>query len=1292
MKLSAIIAAAFIMVIAISGEVFAEGEIPPEPSEEIEVNETTTGEETAPAVEETTQEVTSTESPTEVEGEIVTEPTPKPPVEEITSIEEQPTVESTTDEGAIVDESVTTETEVTVELLDTTGEPMDMASQASAETAASGDPWFKVGTTTYRFFNELNGCNAYPGEVGITCFDDLGTDVIQDALDYIANNALLPSDKKLYVEAGTYEGFAIDNTNIYWPQLTGIIGAGSGLTFLDSSVWIEDTLKGFTLSGFTIQNTGQLYMGNNTGTLKMQDIVVTGSTGTGIYVSDHTGNVEVTEVDVSGSAGGLRIGTNGNVKITNSSFRENVDYGIRIAGADIKAVTIDGVIANNNNDFGIRLIGFTSLTVKNSIMNNNGDENNAFFGGYGFNAQSDLVANVNLDHVYANGNFYGIHIETLGNLAVRYTEASNNVNPYVDEFGDGFIFYGGGTAKIEFSHFNDNNRIGLQVDTGKTITLNSVRAERNGGQGAILDNYDGSGGVTVTSPAGGGWLQANYFNDNVDNGLYIYSKGAVVVNNADFGGNNDTGLYIPESASVTIGVTIPNWVNGIWWNDGYGVDINSNGTVTISKTSADENFESGFNIRTNGAVKLTQVNATNNGAYGADILNHTAITAQNVQLIDCTFNENDGGHGVKIWTKGSVVASGLSASNNLTDGLFIDASWGTGGVSIQPSKNTYDTLFNNNGANGLNFWVNGSIVLNGISASDNGWDGVHIERPTTAPVTIQNMRTDGFSSNFNDNDGSGIFVITRGAITLMNLNAMGNDLEGAHLDNCVYDAGISGCLGSGNVTINASSGKGNQFNGNGGHGLLVQSRGIIKLVNADACDNGWTGALLQNNFSNSAAGVIITTVGGWRNFYDNNNQGDHDDQAGLWVVSHGTVSLSKAQANNNLNQAYGIYLNNQWSIGSKTVTVTDIYTLGNDNDGLHVAGSGAITVTGIESTDNFGDGASLTNFGAVANITVTSSLTRPINIFERNVNGLTIMDTAGSVTLQDIRARENGMDGVWVDNTAGQGAVTVRSVNAITRMNNNGWSGLYILSNGNVALSGGKNWIFADFNSQDEWVGDMDGIFIDNSTAISPKTVTLSNVRTKGNKDSGIEILSSGTVTITSVYVVENKNGLWIENHLGSGGVTLLGSNTASGNTEWGVVIYTDGAVSVSGLTAENNNKSGIFAQSYSSGTMTISNSFFRYNGMHGMQLVSDGNFLLTNVISIQNGDAYNADGISIDAGFLSTVTMKYSVFMDNRGNGIEIMHPGTSFTPLLLACSWFGNDTDGSGNLNLWVGTTGEP
>ena len=80
---------------------------------------------------------------------------------------------------------------------------------------------------------------------------------------------------------------------------------------------------------------------------------------------------------------------------------------------------------------------------------------------------------------------------------------------------------GSGTITVSNGMFQDNVGDGMELDSLKTITLNTVDASYNNSQnGAVLDTcqYDevlgyclGSGTITLDSPTNAGWYGANYF-------------------------------------------------------------------------------------------------------------------------------------------------------------------------------------------------------------------------------------------------------------------------------------------------------------------------------------------------------------------------------------------------------------------------------------------------------------------------------------------------------------------------------------------------------------------------------------------------------------------------------------------------------------------------------------------------------------------------------------------------------------------------------------------------------------
>ncbi len=102
-----------------------------------------------------------------------------------------------------------------------------MVENAQAQAIADSDPYFKVGTITYAF--KLTGtCPGNTATYICTESDNPLTAAIQYLMDH---PAMVPTDRKVYVEEGDYDGVKIDgSTYANLAQLNGLIGVdGSGL-------------------------------------------------------------------------------------------------------------------------------------------------------------------------------------------------------------------------------------------------------------------------------------------------------------------------------------------------------------------------------------------------------------------------------------------------------------------------------------------------------------------------------------------------------------------------------------------------------------------------------------------------------------------------------------------------------------------------------------------------------------------------------------------------------------------------------------------------------------------------------------------------------------------------------------------------------------------------------------------------------------------------------------------------------------------------------------------------------
>ena len=353
-------------------------------------------------------------------------------------------------------------------LVDTAGEPLDMASETSAEALTGADPYFTSGIYTYRFSEVEGYCSSPEVDDPTHCFDsgpftaEPVVDAIQYAINYISVHGTNPNDGNIYVEwsLDKYEQDVSINASAFSvpSALKGLIGKANLTTgvfpTIKGNVSIIGVTTGFTLSGFIIN--GSVNLEGNTGTLTLTNLDVSSPTDYGIWIHSHSGNVVMTNVTSSHNAAtGADIDNHlgGNVTITNSAFDDNSPYGLLIYTSGV--VTINGISASRNQYDGINVNGFSSLTLKNAVIN--GTAGISTYGLYAYSPSK--VAPVVLQNITANYNAYaGLFITTKGSISLTSVDALHN-----------------GTG-VNLVH---SDGIG-------TITLASVRADWNSGIGIKL--------------------------------------------------------------------------------------------------------------------------------------------------------------------------------------------------------------------------------------------------------------------------------------------------------------------------------------------------------------------------------------------------------------------------------------------------------------------------------------------------------------------------------------------------------------------------------------------------------------------------------------------------------------------------------------------------------------------------------------------------------------------------------------------------------------------------------------
>jgi len=1153
----------------------------------------------------------------------------------------------------------------TVAVVNEAGEPLPLASEEAAEVVATGDPiWCPASVSTP--VDGLSGCTA-------------SYESLKLLLDYLKANE--PTvDGVIWIEK-TYDSGSqpVDQLETMF-QINGV----TETTWANYKLTIKGGWNGLGTNTIDVADPSEinarLLILNWQNDVTISDILVTNASGDPVLEITTTGKITATRLRVEANADSGAYLDNtldaipSDILITLSRFIDNPGGD----GLDVYSngtVTLSGVIASGNGGGGVYVSNTAAPTAKNVVM--------------------------------ASGAF----------------------------------------------EFNGNGGHGLRVSSKGTITLKDITATGNsGGTGVYLDNLAGTAaGVTLTG--------VNVFCEN-GTGLYVQSRGAISANTLVANANLNQGVHLDNAFAATAQPVKLTGSNQFKFN-GYGLEINSNGAVTLSSVTAshndsgagaviyndspgfsggvtltgtnafNENYSAGLIISSYGAIAASNVTANWNGiaggsGIGASLNNAGAASAESVKLSGTNqFNGNLDG-GLNVYSKGAVTLSNVTASDNVDElataggtGIYID---NTSAPAASPQNVTLSGVnaANGNFHYGVSISSYGVISVANLTASYNGLAGpgnfgAYLYN---AGGTLARAVTFSGTNTFDDNRWTGLSVTSRGAITVNNVFARGNDAYGVYLYNA-YDGVASA------VAVNGTS----EFAGNDVIGLYALSRGNITLQNFDAYENQDAGVVLANDSGTSTGSVTVgTSKSGWCNgLWDNWS-------TGMSLSSYGSVTLSNLCAWSNGDEAAGGNGVRVWNVGAasaKAVTLKGTNSFDdNYNAGLYIYTRGPVTANSLSAVGNrHGDGVYITTTysGAAApqNVTLTGT-----GYFAGNYyNGLTV-SAYGAITGSNLTAVENGLVGggygAYLDNYIGGNATLVRNVtlSGTNAFSGNGATGLMVLSLGaisasnvsaednlgggadlenaygtataaslGVTLSGTSN-LFSGNSSFGLWAisyGPISaaglqaednvawfGVRLWNDGASTPKPVTLSGSsnRFTGNPSSGLEIRSKGVVTIANLHASGNDSyGALVDNTYSGAAapqnVTISGVNSLFDNWHDGLYVYSYGAIALSNVTAGYNGRSltsgsGVVLNNNPSGAGTIAKGItltgygtFNENYQYGLYAVSLGAIKANSLTATLNGDA----GVYLDnqwGAFTSAVTLTgTNVFEDNDSHGLVVFSNG---------------------------------
>ena len=453
----------------------------------------------------------------------------------------------------------------------------------------------------------------------------------------------------------------------------------------------------------------------------------------------------------------------------------------------------------------------------------------------------------------------------------------------------------------------------------------------------------------------------------------------------------------------------------------------------------------------------------------------------------------------------------------------------------------------------------------------------------------------------------------------------------------------------------------------GGSGIELYTNGAITANNIYSTGNLKYGMKLDNcNYSGSAC--LSTTTGAVS--VSNSEFSGNKQNSGLDIVSRGLVTLKKVVSNENSNSsAFGVKIDNTYGTSGVTITGTiagDNQFSQNGTHGVQIDSTGNISLNYVSSEENTGDGAWLVNKLGKGTVSVSNSR------FYKNISSGLNIESKNNVTILNVISNENlGGSGVKIDNrifTTGLGYGSV-AVTYLTAMKNSDW-GLDVLSNGTISGTG----ITANENP-------LGGARLNNQEATYPKNVSISKSVFNLNKfggelGPGLVVLSKGAITLSGVGAKNNGlGGVILVNPSAFGAVVINNSlnpvlYTISGNGEDGVVIITKGAVTLTGVYADENRSGALIDNYFVGGTapVTISASHFNQNNVgSGLDVNSTGKIMLTKV-SANGNNSFGARLINQNATYSSQVSVVNDVlkigtelngFCGNGSDGLNISAKG---------------------------------
>jgi hypothetical protein len=395
--------------------------------------------------------------------------------------------------------------------------------------------------------------------------------------------------------------------------------------------------------------------------------------------------------------------------------------------------------------------------------------------------QSSLNDLINLFSTDAGATYSGA-----GTIYISWDYASDNPNATATDYGQNIVFSFGSLALTDLvvqggwdfmnnwvttspSNLSGINSLNfLKKGDTTSLTINDIIIDGAGWNGYTLD---GSAGLLVNGSYGSVALNNVSVTNSDQDGAQIYTNGDVTINDSDFSSNGHFQTYsYPDDYG--------------YYGTGRGLDVDTNGNVTLDNVNASGNYSDGAGIYTNGSAVITNSQFDANGSTYSD-----SSSGRN-SYMGSYFSHSEGGqgNGLDMWAEDGATLNNVSASENYGDGADI---YTNGTVDIT------DSQFNSNGTTGFyeysyEYYDSGSgstdtgfgaylsgnaYTLSNVTASNNVLDGVALSGRKSFSIinggTSEATATFECSS-FEDNGGYGVNSGFSGTLNLNNVTFNGN--------------------------------------------------------------------------------------------------------------------------------------------------------------------------------------------------------------------------------------------------------------------------------------------------------------------------------------------------------------------------------------------------------------------------------------------------------------------------------------------------------------------------------------